>query len=113
MAYANLDPGATQALPARLMATRIIWYVSAVISALLALRFALALLGANATSFFAHLIYSVTTPFAWPFFRLFSYTPVTAGVSRFEASTLVAIAVYALVAWGLVTLVTISRPRYE
>ncbi len=96
--------------PPPTLAGRIIWYIGGAISILLAFRFVLALLGANPASAFAHFIYNVTTPLVSPFFGLFGYTP-TYGVSRLEVFTLVAIAVYALVAWGLVKLVTITRPE--
>lgn len=91
---------------------RVIWYVDAVTAILLAVRFTLAILGANVTSFFGHFVSSVTAPLVWPFLALFNASLV-AGVSRFETLTLVAIVVYALVAWGLVTLVgfTLSARR--
>ncbi len=81
---------------------RVIWYVDAVITVLLALRFALSALGANMDSFFGHFVLSVTAPLVWPFLRLFTVTPVGVGTLA-----LVAIAVYALVAWGLSTLLEI------
>ncbi len=96
--------------PPPTLAGRVIWYIGGAISILLGFRFVLALLGANTANAFAHFIYSVTTPLASPFFSLFGYTP-SYGVSRLEVSTLVAIAVYCLVAWGLVKLVTIARPE--
>ena len=92
------------------LVSRVIWYVGGLVSILLAFRFVLALLGANITNAFAQLIYNVTTPLVSPFFSLFGYTP-TYGASTVEVFTLVAIAVYALVAWGLVKLVTITRPN--
>lgn len=89
---------------------RIIWFIAGVILALLALRFILALLGANPSNAFADLIYDVSHPFVSPFFSLFSYdlNLETVG-SRFEIYTLVAMAVYALVAAGLARLATINR----
>lgn len=103
-------PAQSRTPPPPTLVGRIIWYIGGVISILLAFRFVLALLGANPASAFAHFIYNVTTPLVSPFFGLFGYTP-TYGVSRLEVFTLVAIAVYALVAWGLVKLVTIARPE--
>jgi hypothetical protein len=89
---------------------RIIWFIAGVILALLALRFLLALLGANPASGFADFIYDASYPFVAPFFGLFSYDNIQNGASRFEAYTLVAMVVYALVAWGLARLATINRP---
>lgn len=102
-------PAVPKTPPTTTVAGRVIWYIGGVVSILLAFRFVLALLGANPGNTFAHFIYSVTTPLVSPFFGLFGYTP-SYGVSRLEVFTLVAIAVYALVAWGLVKLVTITRP---
>jgi hypothetical protein len=91
------------------VATRVIWYIAGVILVLLAFRFVLSLLGANTTNGFANFIYSVSHPFVAPFFSLFSYNNYQYGVSRFEIYTLVAMAVYAVIAWGLTALVDISR----
>lgn len=93
-------------------AARIVWYVAGVILALLALRFLLALLGANPANAFANFIYSVSYPFVAPFFGLFSYR-LAYGVSRFEIYTLVAMVIYALIAWGIARLITINRPVSE
>lgn len=87
----------------------VVWFVSGVLSTLLAFRFVLALLGANASNGFADFIYSASRPFVSPFFNLFSYDSVTNGISRFEFFTLVAIAFYSLIAWGIVRLVNINR----
>jgi uncharacterized protein YggT (Ycf19 family) len=89
---------------------RIIWFIAGVIIALLAFRFVFVLLGANPSNGFAHFIYTVSYPFARPFFGLFSYS-TNYGVSRVEFSTLVAIVVYALIAFALARLVTIRKPQ--
>ncbi|HET9721770.1 MAG TPA: hypothetical protein VFP32_01950 [Candidatus Saccharimonadales bacterium] len=88
---------------------RLIWFVAGVILVLLAFRFVLALLGANTTNWFANFIYTCSHPFVAPFFGLFSYDNYHYGVSRFEVYTLVAMVVYAVIAWGLTALVNISR----
>jgi len=78
---------------------------------LLAFRFTLKLLGANPSSGFVDLIYSVTNVLVAPFTGIFS-TPTAEGdivSSVFETSTLVAIVVYALIAWGLVKLVNLNQ----
>jgi hypothetical protein len=89
---------------------RIIWFVAGVILALLAIRFVLALLGANPANAFANFIYDASHPFVAPFFGLFSYD-TQLGVARFELYTLVAMLVYWLVAWGLARLATLNRPN--
>lgn len=92
------------------VAERVIWYIAGVLLVLLAFRFALALLGANPNNAFADFIYDTSHPFVAPFFSLFGYD-LQYGVSRFEIFTLVAMGVYAVVAWGLARLVTLNRVR--
>ncbi len=87
---------------------RIIWFIAGVLIVLLALRFVLSLLGANTNNSFASFVYNTSYPFVAPFFGLFSYQQ-TFGVSNVEIFTLVAIAVYVLIAWGIVRLVTLNR----
>ncbi|MBX4197522.1 YggT family protein [Candidatus Saccharibacteria bacterium] len=92
--------------------SRVIWFVGGIILLLLAFRFALSLLGANTTNGFAQFIYNTSHPFVAPFFNLFSYNNIQYGVSRFEVYTLVAMAVYAAVAWVLSALANIGRRYY-
>jgi len=93
--------------PANILA-RIVWYIAGVLLVLLAFRFILALLGANPSNQFANFIYTASHPFVAPFFSLFGYN-LHYGVSRFEIFTLVAMLVYAVIAWGIARLVTIKR----
>lgn len=86
----------------------IIYYLAGILITLLAFRFVLVLLGANATNGFADFIYSLSYPFVAPFFGLFGYT-FQAGQSRLEIETLIAMAVYALIAYGIARLVSIGR----
>jgi len=104
------ETNATTTEPSGNMAARVIWYIAGVLLVLLAFRFVLALLGANPNNGFANFIYSVSHPFVAPFFGLFGYN-LRYGVSRFETFTLVAMAVYAIIAWGLAKLVTLNQPR--
>lgn len=89
--------------------TRAVWFVAGVILVLLGFRFVLALLGANPANWFAHFIYSVTQPLVSPFFNLFNYNFIQNGASRFEVYTLIAMAIYAVIAWGITALINISR----
>lgn len=91
-------------------AARLVWFVADVIIVLLAFRFVLALLGANTANSFANFVYSASYPLAAPFFGLFSYK-TNYGVSNLEISTLVAMAVYALIAYGITRLITIRHPH--
>jgi uncharacterized protein YggT (Ycf19 family) len=89
---------------------RIIWYIAGVLLSILALRFLLALLGANPANPFANFVYSITYPFVAPFFSLFSYN-MQYGVSTFEIYTLVAMVLYAIIAAGIARLVTLNQPE--
>jgi hypothetical protein len=91
--------------------SQVIWFVAGVILLLLGFRFVLSLLGANMSNGFAQFIYNTSHPFVTPFFGLFHYNNIQYGVSRFEVYTLVAMAVYAAVAWILSYLANIGR-RY-
>jgi hypothetical protein len=89
-------------------AARTVWFIAGILLVLLGFRFVLALLGANTSNSFANFIYKVSHPFVTPFFSLFSYRQVY-GVSHVEVYTLVAIVVYAVIAWGIVRLFTLNR----
>ena len=92
------------------VAKRIVYYILGVIVAFLLLRFVLLLLAANQGNGFVDFVYGVGGFFAAPFFGIFSYTPVY-GASVFEISTIVAIAVYSLIAWGIAKLFTLGSSR--
>lgn len=81
--------------------TRTIYLVFGLIEALLAIRFVLKALGANADAGFAQLVYAVTGPLVAPFVGLFG-TPQGASGAVLEVHTLIALAIYAIVAWLLV-----------
>jgi uncharacterized protein YggT (Ycf19 family) len=93
------------------MGQRIVWFIVGVINILLAIRFVLLLLGANHDAGFVDFIYSVTNFFVAPFTGIFG-TP-TYGVSVFDISSLLAIVIYSLIAYGITKLITLSRPREE
>lgn len=92
------------------VAERAVWLVAGILLTLLGLRFLFALLGANPENGLADFVYSVTQPFVSPFFNLFSYDVVSAGRSRIEFFTLVAMLIYGLVAAGIARLLTLRRP---
>lgn len=91
---------------------RIVYYIAGVIITLLVLRIVLLLLGANQSSPFVDFIYSLSGAFAWPFFGVFNYQP-TYGQSTFELSSVVAIVVYSLLAFGIVKLLTLAKPTND
>lgn len=90
------------------LAIRVVRYILGVLEVILALRFVLALLGANRANDFAQFVFNLSLPFVQPFFGLFSYTP-RYGASHVEMYTLVAMAVYALLAWGIIALIRLPR----
>jgi len=79
--------------------TRILWGSIVLLEILLAFRFFLRLISANADSGFAMIIYGITGFFTAPFNGLIA-TP-TPGGSPFELTTLIAMGVYALIFWGV------------
>lgn len=89
----------------------IVWFLLGFVEILLGLRFILKLLGANSGNSFVSFIYSISRPFTAPFDSIFGVTTTTAGQTRsvFVPSILVAMAVYALVAWGIAKLLTINQ----
>ena len=95
----------------KIVATRVVWFIAGVLLVVLGMRFILALLGANPSSGFVSFIYALSYPFVAPFFGAFSYdsSGYLNGQSKFELFTLLAMAVYALVAWGVSKLVNINR----
>ena len=82
--------------------TQAIYLVFGVIETLIAIRFALRLLGANPAAAFTDFIYDVTAPFIAPFVGVFGTPEVDGAV--LEPHSLLAIAVYALIAWLAVRL---------
>jgi len=85
-----------------------VWYVLGVIEVLLAFRVLLKLFGANTYSGFTSFIYSVSSPFSQPFAGIFGTTVSLHSV--FEWSTLIAMAVYAVIAYGIVALFQMVKP---
>jgi hypothetical protein len=96
--------------PPAYTAANAVWTIAGTLLALLGIRFLLILLGANAGNGFVNFIYSLTRPFVSPFFGIFNYQ-TSYGISRIEVATLVAIVVYALIAWAIARLVTIRHPH--
>lgn len=88
-----------------------IWFIVGAIEILLVSRFVLKLLGANPNSGFVDFVYSLSGALTAPFDNIFGVASTTTGSvqSVFEPSILVAVAVYALIGWGIVKLLTINR----
>ncbi|OGN74869.1 MAG: hypothetical protein A2X25_15385 [Chloroflexi bacterium GWB2_49_20] len=80
-------------------ATQLIWLFLGILEVLLALRFALKLIAANPDSPIAAFIYGFTALFLLPFAGLTAEP--SAGGMVLEIATLIAMAVYALIAWAI------------
>ncbi|OJV91483.1 MAG: hypothetical protein BGO39_21755 [Chloroflexi bacterium 54-19] len=79
------------------------YFVLGVLEILLAVRFVFRLLGADTSNGFANFIFNVSTPFVGPFNGIFNDQTLSR-VGVLEISTLLAMVIYALVAWGIVKL---------
>ena len=87
----------------------LVMFIFGVIEVLIGIRFVLKLLGANSEAAFVKLVYGVSNVFVSPFNSIFGTQRVSG--ATFEWSALVAIAIYALIAWGIVALVRAVSPR--
>jgi YggT family protein len=92
-----------------LQINRIMWTVLGILEILLGLRFMLKLIAANPNSGFAVFIYGITGVFTAPFNALVG-TPTFEG-SILEVTTLIAMAVYALLFWILVRVIQVAADR--
>ena len=81
-----------------------------IVIALIVIRVILKALAASTAAAFTHFVYNVTGPLVAPFQGIF-VTPTTSKGSIFELSSLVAIVVYALIAWAIVRLIDIAGRR--
>src|SRR3989344_1997461 len=87
--------------------TQVVWYILGILEVFLVFRFILKLLAANPSADFTRFIYNVSHPLAAPFLNVFSVTRVDGNV--FEWTTLLAMLVYWLIAWGIIRLFLISK----
>ena len=92
-------------------ATQLVWLLFGILEALIALRIGLKLIGANPASPIAVFIYGFTSLFLFPFTGLME-TPAAGGMVL-EISSVIAMVVYALIAWALERIIWVIfyRPR--
>lgn len=83
-------------------AAQFIWLLAGLLEGLIGLRFLLKLIAANPAAPFAQLVYGITDLFLWPFQGL-TATPAANGMVL-EISSLIAMLVYAVLAWMVVKL---------
>ena len=85
-------------------AMQAVWWIVGFLDTLIAIRFLLKLFGANPAPF-VQFMYNVTWPLVAPFHGIFNTDQV--GRSVLEPESLVAIAIYTLIGWGIVSLMRI------
>lgn len=87
----------------------LIYFFFGAVEILLAFRFVLKLMGASLSSSFVGFMYGVTGIFILPFEGIFrrGFAQGLETTSVIEPSTVVAVIVYAILAWGIVKLVRI------
>ncbi len=83
-------------------AIQIVWWLVGFVDVLLAIRFFLKLFGANPAPF-VRFMYDVTWPLVAPFHGIFNSDQV--GRSVLEPESIVAVAIYTLIGWGIVSLI--------
>jgi len=93
----------------------LVYYFFGILEVLLAFRLILKLAGANLYSAFVGLIYGITGIFVLPFLGIFhqGYTQGAVTTAVFEPSTLVALIVYGVLAWGIVKLLRITSGEQQ
>ena len=93
----------------------LVYFVFGMLDVLLAFRFVLRLLGANPSSGFVDFVYNLSEIFISPFVGIFNQSLAKGAVisSVFEPATIIALIVYAFVAWGIVTLIKLISGRQQ
>jgi hypothetical protein len=81
----------------------IIWFFAGLLEIMIGLRVVLRLLEANQDSGFVNFIYGFTDPFVSPFNGIFN-NPASGG-AVLDSGAIVAMVVYALIAWAIVRLI--------
>ena len=88
--------------------TQIVWYILSVIETFLLFRFLLRLVGANPEAVFTQIVYTLSYPLVSPFLYVVRSSTVSGSV--FEWTTLLAMLVYWVIAWGIVRFIVMQKP---
>ena len=93
----------------------VVYFVFGLLEVLLAFRFAFKLFGANPSTGFVDFIYNLSAIFVAPFAGIFNTSLAQGDVttSIFDPATLVALLVYAVLAWGIVALIGVISGRQQ
>lgn len=87
----------------------LLWLMFGALEGLLGLRLILKLLASNPSNPFAQFVYGLSDLFVWPFIGL-TVTPSAAGIVV-EIHTIIAMVVYAILAWLVISLVRVLLYR--
>lgn len=104
------DPGSEQRV-FTFKLTQLVWLIFGILEALIALRIGLKLIAANPASLIVAMVYGFTDLFLFPFQGM-TITPAFNGMVL-EISSLIAMVVYALIAWAIERIIWVIfyRPR--
>lgn len=93
--------------------TQVVWYVFYIVETILLFRFLMKLVGANPGAGFTQFVYRISFPLVSPFLYVINPSLVTSpplAQSVIEWSSLLALFVYWIVAWAVVSLLVMWRP---
>jgi len=90
--------------------SQIVYFIFGIIEALILIRLVLRLLAANPNATFTSLMYQLSYPFVAPFQGVFP-SPAASQGSVLELSSVLAIIVYALLAYFIVRLIELAQRR--
>jgi hypothetical protein len=88
---------------------QVVYIIAGAIEIILGFRFVLKLLGANPEAGFVSFVYGISKPFIAPFEAVFKTSEASGSI--FEWNALLAIVVYAVIAWGIASLISAVAPR--
>jgi hypothetical protein len=92
-----------------ILLTRLIWLILGFVQSVIAIRIILRLIAADPANPFANFIYNLSALFVWPFVGLIADPAFNGAV--LEVTSIIAMFVYLLLAWGLVELIwLVTRP---
>lgn len=93
----------------------VVYYIAGAIEVLLLFRLAFKMTGANPASGFVAFIYAFSDFFMFPFRAIFgnATAPGAETTAVFEPATLIALAVFAVLAWGIAKLIGIMAGRSD
>lgn len=93
----------------------LVYFIFGLLEILLAFRFVFKLFGANPSTGFVDFIYNLSAIFVAPFEGIFNISQAKGDVitSIFEPATLVALIVYAVLAWGIVALIRVISGQQQ